>query len=260
MKKLHVTLNGKEVTAKEGEMIIQLAKRNGLDIPQFCNNDRMKPIGACRICVVEVEGAPCLMASCSTPVRDGMVIRTHSPKVLEARRINLELLLANHDLNCVTCPVNLSCKLQQYAEELMIKDIRFSGEKRHDDVDDSSVSIRRDNNKCILCEQCFRVCNDIQTVYAIGQQNRGFDTKVAPPFGLNMEESACVNCGQCVINCPTGALTEKSDIQNVIHALNSDKYLIAQTAPSIRATLGEVFGMSPGTPVTGRMVAALRKI
>jgi iron-only hydrogenase group A len=142
----------------------------------------------------------------------------------------------------------------------MVRDIRFEGEKRWEDVDNSSVSIRRDNNKCILCEQCVRICSNIQTVHAIGLQNRGFNTKVAPPFNTPINKSSCVKCGQCVVACPTAALTEKSDIQPVIDALNSDKYLVAQTAPSIRATLGECFGMPAGTSVTGKMVAALRKI
>jgi NADP-reducing hydrogenase subunit HndD len=253
-------INGREVEAQAGETIMAVAERNGIEIPHFCVNERLGPIGACRLCVVELKGAQRLAASCSTPVSEGMEISTHSPRVLEARRYNMELLLANHDLNCTTCKENLSCRLQQYASDLMITDIRFSGEKREDPVDNSSVSIRRDNNKCILCEQCVRVCNDIQTVHAIGLVNRGFATKVAPPFGLSMKDSACVNCGQCVVACPTAALTERSDIQGVIDALNSGKHLIAQTAPSIRATLGECFGMAPGSLVTGKMVSALREI
>jgi iron-only hydrogenase group A len=259
-KKIKLKINNIEVEADQDEQILDVAKRSGIAIPHICEHERLHRIGACRLCVVEVQGSSKLIASCCTPVKEGMIINTHSPKVLEARRINLELLLANHDLNCTTCVKNLNCKLQRYSEELMVKDIRFSGEKRWEDVDDSSVSIRRDNNKCILCERCTRVCNDIQTVYAIGLQNRGFKTKVSPPFELNIQQSSCVNCGQCVIACPTGALSEKSDIQKVIEALNSNKYLIAQTAPSIRATLGECFNMSPGTAVTGKMVTALREI
>jgi NADP-reducing hydrogenase subunit HndD len=253
-------INGREVDASAGETIMAVAERNGIEIPRFCVNERLGAIGACRLCVVELKGSQRLAASCSTPVAEGMDISTHSPRVLEARRYNLELLLANHDLNCTTCKENLSCRLQQYASDLMITDIRFSGEKRDDPIDNSSVSIRRDNNKCILCEQCVRVCNDIQTVHAIGLVNRGFATKVAPPFGLSMKDSACVNCGQCVVACPTAALSEKSDVQGVIDALNSGKHLIAQTAPSIRATLGECFSLPPGTLVTGKMVAALREI
>ncbi|HZX44631.1 MAG TPA: NADH-dependent [FeFe] hydrogenase, group A6 [Candidatus Nanoarchaeia archaeon] len=257
---IKLKINNIDVEGKPGEMIIDVARRNGIEIPHFCWNSRMERIGACRICVVEMKGSKKLAASCCTQISPGMEINTHSPRVLEARRLNMELLLANHDLNCTICRENLNCKLQRYAEELMIRDIRFQGEKRHEQPDESSVSIRRDNNKCILCEQCVRVCNDIQTVYAIGLENRGFKTKVCPAFNLSMHDSPCVNCGQCVVACPTGALTEKSDINSVINALNSGKYLVAQTAPSIRATLGECFGMSPGTPVTGKMVTALREI
>lgn len=255
-----LTINDKEVTAKPGEMILDVARRNSIHIPHLCLDERLERIGACRLCVVEVKGVQKLFASCCTPVKEGIVVNTYSPRVLEARRINLELLFANHDLNCITCDKNRDCKLQKYAEELMIKDIRFQGEVREGEVDESSVSIKRDNSKCILCERCLRVCNEIQTTYAIGLQNRGFDTTVKPPFFQNMEESSCVKCGQCVISCPTAALTQKSDIQNVIDALNSDKYLIVQTAPSIRATLGECFNMSPGRSVTGKMVTALKNI
>ncbi|MFP4403664.1 MAG: NADH-dependent [FeFe] hydrogenase, group A6 [Candidatus Woesearchaeota archaeon] len=259
MKKIKLTINGKEIIAKDGEMILDVAKKNKIHIPHLCLDERLERIGACRLCVVEINNSNKLFASCCTPVREGIIVNTHSPKVLEARRINLELLFANHDLNCVTCERNRDCKLQMYAEEFMIKDLRYFGEKRHEDVDNSSVSIRRDNNKCILCERCIRVCNEIQTVYAIGLQNRGFKIVVKPPFEKNMDQSSCVNCGQCVISCPTGALTQKSDISHVIDALNSDKYLIVQTAPSIRATLGECFNLTKRT-VTGKMVTALKEI
>ncbi|MFW6014409.1 MAG: NADH-dependent [FeFe] hydrogenase, group A6 [Nanoarchaeota archaeon] len=255
-----LTINDKEVKAKPDEMILDVAKRNGIHIPHLCLDKRLERIGACRLCVVEVKGVQKLFASCCTPVKEGIVINTHSPRVLEARRINLELLFANHDLDCVTCDKNRDCKLQKYAEEYMIKEIRFNGVIKHEEPDNSSVSIKRDNSKCILCERCIRVCNEIQTTYAIGLQNRGFNTTVKPSFFQDMAKSSCVNCGQCVISCPTAALTQKSDIQNVIDALNSDKYLIVQTAPSIRATLGECFNMPAGKSVTGKMVTALKNI
>jgi NADP-reducing hydrogenase subunit HndD len=259
-KKVRILLDGDETEAHEGEMIIDVARRNGIDIPHFCWNRRLERIGACRICVVEVEGHPRLAASCCTSVSDGMRVSTHTPRVLEARRMNLQLLLANHDLNCTICPRNLTCRLQQYAHDLMIEDTPFAGRKRHEDQDNSSVSIARNNDRCILCEQCVQVCNKVQTVYAIGLQRRGFGTKVSPALGMDMAASPCINCGQCVVACPTGALTEKSSVKEVLDALNSGKYLIAQTAPSIRATLGELFGQQPGTPVTGQMVAALREL
>ncbi|MFH1126128.1 MAG: NADH-dependent [FeFe] hydrogenase, group A6 [Candidatus Altiarchaeota archaeon] len=259
-KRIRVFLNGQEAQAKEGEMIIDVARRNGIDIPHFCWNRRLDRIGACRLCVVEVEGQEKLIASCSTPVSEGMKVKTHSPRILEARKLNIELLLANHDLNCTICPRNLNCRLQEYSSDFMIQESSFRGKRRHEEPDNSSVSIARDNDKCILCEQCVQVCNRIQTVYAIGLQKRGFYTRVSPPLNANMAESPCINCGQCVVACPTGALTERSSLNEVREALNSDKYLVAQTAPSIRATLGECFGLPPGTPVTGQMVAALRAL
>ncbi|MBN2142262.1 iron hydrogenase small subunit [Candidatus Woesearchaeota archaeon] len=260
-------LNEEKVCCKPGEYIFDVALKNGIEIPHFCYHERLERTAHCRLCVVEVEmnGRTRIMTSCSTKVAEGMIVRTHTPKILDARRLNLELLLANHDLNCPQCPKNLRCKLQAYASDFMIEslkdEVRIKGKRRTVPVDNSSVSIRRDDNRCILCGRCVKMCNDVQTVYAISQNKRGFDTIVTPALGHNMAESACVNCGQCVIVCPTGALTEKSDVQQVIDALNKpEKMLIAQTAPSIRAALGECFGMPVGTEVTGKMVAALRKL
>ncbi|MFH0870609.1 MAG: NADH-dependent [FeFe] hydrogenase, group A6 [archaeon] len=261
-KTVKIMLNNQEVICSPEEYLFEIAKREGIHIPHFCQHERLERTANCRLCVIEIEqnGKRRIVTSCSTKPAEGMNVYTHTPKVLEARRINIELLLANHDLNCPICPKNLVCKLQKYAGDLMIKDIRFMGARKNLPVDESSPSIRRDNNRCILCGRCVKMCNDIQTVYAIDQQKRGFDTRISPALDHNMIESSCVNCGQCVIVCPTGALTEKSDIQHVIDALNSDKTIIAQTAPSIRATLGECFGMTPGISVTGKMVTALRKI
>ncbi|MBW2984887.1 [FeFe] hydrogenase, group A [Candidatus Woesearchaeota archaeon] len=254
-------INGSEVEAKEGEYIIDVAARNGIEIPHLCYTEKLERIGACRLCIVEIKGMPKLQASCCTEVKEGMEVNTHSPRVLEARRMNMQLLLANHGfLSCTSCKENLLCKVQRYASELMIEDVVFESIAKEKKIDDSSVSIRRDNNKCVLCEQCVRVCNDVQTVYAIGMTKRGVDTKITPAFGHTMKESACINCGQCVVACPSGALTERSSIPEVIDALNSDKYLIVQTAPSIRATLGELFGIPAGTAVTGKMVTALKQI
>jgi NADP-reducing hydrogenase subunit HndD len=258
---IKVIINGKEVPAKKGETILLACKRANISIPHLCYHERLHPVGACRLCVVEVEGGRAgLAAACTTPIADGMKIHTHTPKIIAARRTNLKLLLANHDLDCPSCTKNLACKLQKYAQELLVDKSDYIGARKHDRVDESSPSIRRDNNKCILCERCVQICGDIQTVYAIGYQNRGFRTKVSPAINLNMAESPCINCGQCVVSCPTGALSEKSSINEVIAALNSGKHVIAQTAPSIRATLGECFGMCPGTSVTGKMVSALKQI
>jgi NADP-reducing hydrogenase subunit HndD len=266
MEKVNIIINGEKVLAKKGQTIMEAAKEFGINIPAFCYHPRLKTVGACRICVVEVKGARNLVASCSTPVREGMDIETHSERVIEARRVVLELLLANHDLNCPTCRKNLNCKLQSYSNDLMIENIRYEGDKKHYDKDMSSCSVVRDPDKCIICERCVRVCNDIQTVYAIENFNRGFNISVSPPFNHTLKESSCVNCGQCVVNCPTAALIEKSDISPVVQELRdkkngkSKKHLVVQVAPSIRATLGECFGMAPGTFVTGKMVTSLRKI
>lgn len=261
--KVHITINGKTVQCNPDEYILDVAKKENIDIPHLCLHDRLERTANCRLCIVEIEqnGKKRILTSCSTKAADGMIVSTHTPKILEYRRINLELLLANHDLNCPICPKNLNCDLQRYSSDMIITETRFNGKRKMVPVDESSWSIRRDNNRCILCGRCIKMCNDIQTVNAIQQNFRGFNTLVTPPLGHNMAQSACVNCGQCVIACPTGALTEKSDIQHVIDALNDpSKMLIAQTAPSIRATLGECFGMNPGHNVTGRMVQALRMI
>ncbi|MGV8141499.1 MAG: NADH-dependent [FeFe] hydrogenase, group A6 [Candidatus Woesearchaeota archaeon] len=261
--KVKIILNGREVLCSPKSYLIDIASEENIDIPRLCLHDRLERTANCRLCIVEVEqnGKKKIMTSCSTKPAEGMIVNTHTPKVLEYRRINLELLLANHDLNCPICPKNLNCELQKYSSDLMIKEKRFDGARREVPVDESSCSIRRDDNRCILCGRCIKMCNDVQTVNAIQQNFRGFNTVVTPPLGHTMKESACVNCGQCVIACPTGALTEKSDIQHVIDALNTPgKFLIAQTAPSIRATLGECFGMHPGHNVTGKMVTALKMI
>jgi len=263
---IDITINGIKIKCNPNDYILDIAKENSIEIPHLCFHERLERTANCRLCVVDasINGKSKIVMSCATKPSPGMIINTHTPKVLEARRINLELLLANHDLNCPICPKNLNCKLQSYSSELMIKELRFSGARKMLQVDNSSPSIRRDNNRCILCGRCIKMCNDVQTVFAIEQHNRGFNTVVSPAFFHSMNESSCVNCGQCVIACPTGALTEKSDIQQVIDTLNnaqgSGKILIAQTAPSIRATLGECFGMKPGTNVTGKMVAALKKL
>jgi len=261
--KVKIVLNGKEVECSPGDYLIDVASTQNIDIPRLCLHDRLEHTANCRLCIVEIEqaGKKRIMTSCSTKPVEGMIVSTHTPKVLEYRRMNIELLLANHDLNCPVCPKNLNCDLQKYSSDFQIKETRFNGAKRTVPVDESSHSIRRDNNRCILCSRCIKMCNDVQTVNAIQQNFRGFNTLVTPPLGHTMAESACVNCGQCVIACPTGALSEKSDIQHVIDALNTPgKILIAQTAPSIRATLGECFGMEPGHNVTGKMVTALRMV
>jgi NADP-reducing hydrogenase subunit HndD len=266
MADVNITINGIQLKVNQESTIYEAAKINGIKIPTFCYHPRLRIVGACRICVVEIEGGRNLQASCSTPVREGMKILTQSERVIEARRTILELLLANHDLNCPTCRKNLNCKLQTYSKELMIEKMCYEGEKTHYPIDNSSVSIVRQPDKCIKCERCVRVCNDIQTVHAIENFNRGFKLNVSPPFNHSIKDSACINCGQCVVNCPVAALIEKTELHEVIDILKhkssgkDKRILVAQTAPSIRAALGECFGMEAGTSVTGKMVTALKRI
>lgn len=259
-KPIKFKINTLDVEGYAGEKIIDVAKRYGINIPHLCMHPRLERIGACRLCIVEIEGVPKPVTSCNTDIREGMIVKTNTPKILKDRRTIMKLILANHDYNCVTCSQNLQCKLQEYAEEMTILENEYKGEVRVSEPDFSSTSIVRDNKRCILCRRCIRVCNDIQTVYAIGMQNRGFYSEIDTPFKVPLSESSCVNCGQCVVVCPTGALDEKSGLNEVMDALNSGKHVFVQTAPSIRATLGECFGMPVGTPVTGKMVSALREV
>jgi len=261
MEKIKITINGSEIEAKKGETILSAAKSAGINIPTLCHLSNASVTGACRICVVEVEGARNLVPSCAFPVSEGMKILTHSRRVIQAREIILELIIANHPMECLTCNKNGSCQLQTLAEEYNISDVKYIGAKRTNLPDISSSSIERDPDKCILCGKCVKVCEEIQTVSAIDFTKRGFETMIAPAFGKSLSDSVCINCGQCVMVCPTGALREKSSIKQVQEAINNPKKtVIVQTAPAIRVTIGEAMGMSPGAISTGRMVAGLRML
>lgn len=256
-----IYLDGREVQVPEGVSILEACNMEGIKIPTLCYLEGLTPWGGCRICVVEVEGQPNLVASCVTAVREGMKIRTSSKKVREARKTNLELLLSNHPLDCQLCDRNGSCELQDLSYQFGVREIRFPGEKKTYDVDRSSPSVKRDANRCILCGRCIRTCQEIQTVFAIDFANRGFDTVVSPSLGLPLGESVCVNCGQCILSCPTGALSEVSHVEMVWEALEDpEKFVVLQTAPAVRVSIGEPFGLPPGTVTTGKMVAALRRL
>lgn len=256
-----IEINNKTVTAEEGETILTVLKRNGIKVPTLCHMEDLFPTGACRMCVVEVEGQRGLIPSCAFPVADGMKILTHSPRVLRARKTIIELLLSNHPDDCLYCTRNGNCELQTHAEQLGVRQRRYTGVKNDYKIDTSSLSIVRDPAKCILCGRCVRVCEEIQGVSAIDFTGRGSKTVVDSAFREGLNVSSCINCGQCIMVCPTGALTEQSNIKEVLDAINDpNKIVVAQHAPSITVTLAEVFGMKPGTDIDGILVRALRQI
>ncbi|MCD7909650.1 MAG: [FeFe] hydrogenase, group A [Clostridium sp.] len=257
---LHLTINGKAVEAPEGSTIMEAAEAAGIKVPSLCHMKNVHQYGSCRICVVEVEGMKNLQASCMVKAREGMKVKTHSPKVLAARKVLYELLLSNHPKDCLSCNRNQSCELQELGYELGVTESRFEGAMSKARVD-VSPSITRDTSKCILCRRCVTACAQIQKVGAIQAQNRGFDTVISPAMGLPLNSTACAMCGQCTVVCPTGALQETDGLTPVGKALaDPEKRVVVQVAPAVRAALGEEFGLPVGTPVTGKMATALHEI
>jgi NADH-quinone oxidoreductase subunit G/NADP-reducing hydrogenase subunit HndD len=258
---IKIEVDNKTVEANEGEMLLTVLKREGIHVPTLCYLEGLPPSGACRLCLVEIEGAPTLMPSCSYPVMSPIKVKTQSPKVLAARRTVVELLLANHPDDCLYCSRNGKCELQSLANTLGVRQRRFRGERNNQEMDVSSPSIIRDPDKCVLCGKCVRVCEEIQTVAAIDFKGRGSQAFVGTAFDTGLNLSSCVNCGQCILVCPTGALTEHSYLDEVIEALNDpEKTVVVQHAPAVSVTLAEEFNVKPGKDVDGKMVAALRRI
>lgn len=256
---VNLTINNKKIVAEEGQTILEAAKQNNILIPHFCYLEGVHQIGSCRICVVEVEGAKTLQASCMVKIREGMVIRTNTEKVKKARKLLYELMLSDHPRNCLSCTRNQNCEFQKLGELMQISDFRFEGEKSKTFVDDSSPSIVRDTSKCILCRRCVTVCNQIQGVGVLNVQKRGFKSVIGPADELPLNTVNCAYCGQCTTVCPVGALQEKDSTKAVWNALfDKSKRVVIQTAPAIRAALGEELGYEPGTLVTGKMVTALK--
>jgi len=261
MGKVNLTINGKQIDADEGMSVLEAAKHHNILIPHFCYLEGVHQIGACRICVVEIEGARTLQASCLVPVREGMVVRTNTEKVRKARKVLFEMMLSDHPRDCLSCTRNQNCEFQKLGELIQISEFRFEGERSKTFIDRSSPSIIRDTSKCILCRRCVTVCNHIQGVGVINVQKRGFKTLIGPADELPLDSVNCTNCGQCTTVCPVGALTEADSTDAVWQALhNPQKRVIVQTAPAIRAALGEEFGLPPGTLVTGKMASALREM
>ncbi len=261
MKNVKITINNREMEVPAGTTVLEAAQTAGIDIPTLCFLKDINEVGACRVCVVEVEGARTLQASCVLPVREGMAVNTNSKRVRNSRKTTVELLLANHNRECLTCFRNNNCELQTISEELGIDEIRFQGDKRESLFDDKSHSIVRDSSKCILCGRCVNVCKEVQQVGILDFTNRGFETIVGPAFDMSMVDTPCIYCGQCITVCPVGALREKTDTERVWDAIeNPDLHVVVQTAPAVRAGLGEEFGLPIGTRVTGKMVSALRRM
>lgn len=256
-----LTIDGRSVEVPEDTSVLDAARSAGVKIPTLCYLESVQAIGACRICLVEVEGAKTLAASCVLPATEGMKVHTNTARVRDARRTVVELLLSEHDGNCQICGRNNDCELQAVAYDLGIANITYSGAKTRADVDASTPAVVRDNGKCIKCRRCVAVCGQVQAVGALFPQFRGFKTVIGPAFGQDLATVACVQCGQCAAVCPVGAIVEQSNLEAVWTALaDKSKTVVVQTAPAVRASLGECFGLPPGTLVTGKMVAALRRM
>ena len=262
---LKLKINNREVEVKEGSTILEAARILNIKIPTLCHMDLhdikfVNKLASCRVCLVEDIDKNKLIPSCATFVKDGMNIVTDSQRVIRARRAIVELLLSDHPSDCLKCAKNLDCTLQELAHDLNIREIRYRGEMRTLPIDDNSYSLIRDPNKCILCRRCETMCNEVQTVGALAEVGRGFYTHVGSTFNRSMFETTCTFCGQCLSVCPTGALTEKSNVSEVWRALASDKHVIVQVAPAVRVALGEMFGMEVGSNVEGKIVTALRRL
>lgn len=261
MGNVNIKINGMSLSVPAGISILEAARYAGIEIPTLCYLKDINEIGACRICMVEVVGARSLVSACVFPVNEGMEIFTNSEKVRHSRKTTLELILSTHDKSCLSCVRSGTCELQKLCKEFGVDNPNYyQGEVVKYNFDDSAAHMIRDNNKCILCRRCMAAC-DQQGISVIGANARGFDTHISSAFDKDLADVSCISCGQCIVNCPTGAIVEKDDTDKVLAAINDpEKFVIVNTAPSIRATLGEAFGMHIGTNVEGKMVAALRRL
>ena len=256
-----LTIDGQKVKAKEGTTILQAAKQAGIDIPTLCFLKDINEVGDCRMCIVEVEGRRGFATSCIQTVEEGMVVHTHTPNVLEARHVILDLIISNHAKDCLTCTRSGNCELQTLAVKFNVLNVEFEGERTKHKVDNISPSIERDFNKCILCRRCIAACKNVQKIGAIDCISRGFESCISTVGDKSLNDVNCTFCGQCIEACPTGALHEKETINDVwVKLKDKDTYVIVQTAPAVRVALGEEFGMDIGTNVTGKMVTALKRL
>ncbi len=261
METVNLRINNRPVEVEKGTLILDAAKSVGVNIPTLCYHPDQDIKANCRVCTVEVEGCRTLQPACATPVQEGMVIWTNSRRARDARKINIELLLANHNMSCTTCIRNSNCELQRIAAALGIRETRFENIMREEPKDESSPSLVRNQNKCIKCGRCIQVCANVQGLSILDYMGRGNTSEVKPAYGKYLSDVACVACGQCSTVCPVAAITEKEDIERVWEAINDpEKHVIVQTAPAVRVSLGEEFGMEPGSVVTGKLVSALKHL
>ena len=261
MNNVTLTIDGIQVTVPADYTILEAAREANINIPTLCYLKDVQQIGACRMCLVEVVGGRALQAACVSPVSEGMVVKTNTKTIRESRKTILELLLSNHNRECTSCVRSANCELQALCNEYGVKDYPFDGERSETTLDELSPSIVRDNSKCISCRRCIATCNKVQKIGAIGVSKRGINTTVGSIFGRSLVDSPCINCGQCILACPVGALHEKESINDVWAALQDpDKYVVVQPAPAVRVTIGEEFGLPMGTSATGKLATALHRM
>ncbi len=261
METVNIKINGREYSVPKDSTVLEAARYAGIDIPTLCYLKDVNEIGACRLCLVEVTGARGLVTACVYPVNEGMEVFTNTPKVLAARKTNLELVLSNHEKKCLSCIRSTTCELQKLSQEYGCDETHFRGASERYALDTSTPFIVRDNNKCILCRRCVGACKNVQAIGVIGATNRGFDSCIGHAFERTLAETSCIGCGQCVVACPVGALYEKDDTQKVLDAIaDPTKHVAICAAPSVRATIGECFDYEPGTDVEGKMVAAMKRL
>ena len=260
-KMITLTLDDQKISVKEGTTIMEAAETLGIHIPRLCYHPDLSLAGGCRVCIVDVKDMGYYMAACSSTVWEGMTVQTNSPEIRQARRDIIELLLDNHPKDCQTCERDGNCELQNLAYSFGVRERLFEGERKRFAIEDESDSVVRDSEKCVLCGRCTRVCAEVQGVYNLSRHWRGFSAVVTPAHGSTMRDSVCIQCGQCINVCPTAAFLEKRATEEVFAAIaDPKKHVVVQTAPSIRAAVGEGFGLPPGTPTTGKLVTALRRL
>jgi iron-only hydrogenase group A len=258
-KMITLSIDKNQVTVPEGTTIMTAAETLGIHIPRLCYHPDLSLAGACRVCIVDVKDMGYYMTACSVKVWEGMIVETNSPEIRQARRDIVELLVENHPMDCQTCERDGQCELQNLCYSMGVRERLFKGERKRFTIEDSSASVVRNSEKCVLCGRCVRVCEEVQGVTNLGRQGRGFTTVVSPAHGAKMDDSVCIQCGQCINVCPTASFLEKNGTEAVWQAINDPEvHVVVQTAPSIRAAIGEGFGLPPGTPATGKMVTALR--